>query len=55
MLMSSAQVAKIGWDGLLTGKRVVIPGVKNALLTQALRLAPRTVIARISANLNASS
>ena len=55
LLMSSAAVAKIGWDGLLTGKRVVIPGLKNNLLNQSLRITPRTIIARISASLNASS
>lgn len=54
VMMSSADVARIGWDGLLRGKRVVVPGATNKLLTQALRFAPRAVAARISALLNAS-
>jgi uncharacterized protein len=53
-VMASAQVAKIGWNGMLAGDRVVIPGLMNNLLNQSLRLAPRAVIARISASLNAS-
>jgi short-subunit dehydrogenase len=54
IMMSSADVARIGWDGLLRGKRVVLPGVQNKLLIQSLRMAPRAIAARISALLNAS-
>lgn len=55
MMMPSARVAKIGWEGLLANERVVVPGASNKLLIQSLRLGPRSVIARISAYLNASS
>lgn len=34
-------VARAAYDGLMRGKRVVIPGVRNRLLMQSLRLAPR--------------
>ena len=53
--MSSADVARAGWDGLLEGKRVVIPGLKNRLLVHSLRAVPRAIAARVSALLNASS
>ncbi len=52
--MSSREVARIGWQGLLAGDRVVIAGLKNNLLVQSLRTAPRALAVRISALLNAS-
>ncbi len=55
LMMSSAAVARAGWEGLLSGERVIVPGVTNKLLTQSLRLSPRRLVARISAYLNASA
>ncbi len=55
IMMRSADVARIGWDGLLSGKRIVVPGASNKLMIQSLRLAPRAIAARISALLNASA
>lgn len=55
VMMSSAAVARIGWEAVLSGDRVVVPGFANKLLMQSLRFGPRSVIARISAFLNASS
>jgi short-subunit dehydrogenase len=52
--MSSREVARIGWQGLLAGDRVVVAGFKNNLLVQSLRTAPRALAVRISALLNAS-
>jgi uncharacterized protein len=52
--MSSAAVARIGWNALLSGERVVVPGAVNKLLNQSLRFTPRSLITRISAYLNAS-
>ncbi len=37
--------------GLETGKRVVIPGVANALIVQAIRLAPRRLVTRFGARI----
>lgn len=54
LTMSSREVARIGWQGLLAGDRVVIAGVKNNLIVQSLRAAPRALAVRISALLNAS-
>ena len=52
--MSSREVARIGWQGLLAGDRVVVAGLTNNLLVQALRTAPRALAVRLSAWLNAS-
>ncbi|MDZ7630790.1 MAG: SDR family oxidoreductase [Gemmatimonadaceae bacterium] len=53
--LTSAEVARAGWDALLAGERIVIPGFANKVLIQSLRTAPRMIVARISALLNASS
>lgn len=55
LMMSSAAVARIGWDGLLRRETVVIPGFANKAMIQSLRAAPRAIAARISALLNASA
>ena len=55
LVMSSAAVARIGWDGLLRRERVVVPGFANKVMIQSLRAAPRAIAARISASLNASA
>ena len=55
IMMSSASVARAGWDGLLRRERVIVPGVANKLMIQSLRAAPRALAARISALLNASA
>ncbi len=49
LLMDAPTVARSGYDGLMRGKRLVIPGLANRLLVQALRVTPRrlaTAIAR---------
>jgi short-subunit dehydrogenase len=55
IVMSSASVARAGWDGLLRNDRVVVPGFANKAMVQSLRAAPRRVAAMISASLNASA
>ena len=42
--MSSASVARAGYRGLMAGKRLVIPGAKNKLLVQSLRISPRRAV-----------
>ena len=47
--MDAAAVARAGYEGMLRGKRIVIPGAANRALVQALRVTPRrlaTAIAR---------
>ena len=47
-LASAATVAEAGHRALLRGQRVAVVGVANRLMTFALRLTPRTLVARIS-------
>jgi short-subunit dehydrogenase len=47
-VMSAQDVAKGGYEGLLHGKRVVIPGFKNKLLSTSVRFAPRILAAKIA-------
>ena len=47
LVMDAATVARIGYDGLMTGKRVVVPGLLNALLVQGVRLTPRRLAAAV--------
>ena len=47
LLMDVREVARLGYEGMKAGKRVVIPGWKNRLLTNALRLVPRDTVTKI--------
>jgi short-subunit dehydrogenase len=40
-------VAQAGYDGMMHGKRVVIPGVLNKIGVQSLRIAPRRAVLRV--------
>ena len=51
-IMSAAEVAEIGFSGLLKGKTVVIPGLINKLLAFSVRLIPRRVVTAIASSLN---
>lgn len=42
--MDSAAVARIGYEGMMGSKRVVIPGWSNRLLVASARLMPRALI-----------
>jgi uncharacterized protein len=46
-IMDSQTVAKIGYRSLMEGKTVVIPGIKNQILTQSVRFAPRKIVTKI--------
>jgi short-subunit dehydrogenase len=50
--MDAHTVAQIGYDGMMAGKRVVIAGWKNQATAFSTRLAPRTVLAKITRKLN---
>lgn len=47
VVMDSMTVARAGYDGLMRGKRIVIPGVMNKAMVQSLRLTPRRLITKI--------
>jgi short-subunit dehydrogenase len=51
-VMSAAAVARVGFDGLMAGKRVAIAGMSNKATVLSTRLAPRTMLARIARKLN---
>ena len=42
--MDVREVARAGYEGMKQGKRLVIPGWKNRLLVEMLRLAPRNTV-----------
>jgi uncharacterized protein len=48
LMMDVATVARAGYQGLMKGKRLVIPGVGNKLLMESVRFAPRRVVTKIS-------
>lgn len=45
--MDAKTVAEAGYRGLISGKTIVIPGLKNKLLTQSLRISPRKLVTGI--------
>jgi short-subunit dehydrogenase len=52
--LSAADVAKVGYDAMMAGKRVAIPGVKNRLIVAMSRFMPRTALAAFVRKLNES-
>jgi len=46
LLVDVREVAQAGYEGMKQGKRVVIPGWKNRLLTQGLRFSPRSLVTK---------
>ena len=51
-LMSAAEVARAGHAGVLRGDRLVVPGLVNKAVSQAGRVVPRRLLARVAARLN---
>jgi hypothetical protein len=51
-MMSAQDVARIGYRGLMTGKRIVIPGWRNKLTAAISRRLPATFTARIVRRMN---
>jgi uncharacterized protein len=47
-VMDAPTVARAGYDGMMKGKGVVIPGLRNKLIPVAARLTPRPLIAALS-------
>ncbi len=47
MVMDARMVAQSGFEGLMAGRRIVVPGVRNQLLIQALRVSPRQLVTKI--------
>jgi uncharacterized protein len=47
-LMDAPRVARVGYDAMMKGKAVAIPGMRNKMIPIAARLAPRSVVATLS-------
>ena len=47
-VMDAPTVARAGYDGMMKGKTVVIPGLRNKLIPVAARLIPRPLMATLS-------
>ena len=47
-VMDAPRVARVGYDGMMKGKAVAIPGLRNKLIPVATRLTPRPLIASLS-------
>ncbi len=47
-IADAADVAKYGFDAMMHGKRLAIPGVRNKVIAQANRIAPRALSAKIA-------
>ena len=47
LLVDVREVARIGYEGMQQGKRVVIPGWKNRMVIEMLRIAPRRMVTKM--------
>jgi short-subunit dehydrogenase len=52
-VMSSADVARAGYDAMMAGRALAIPGVANKIAVQSVRFVPRRLAAKIAKALNA--
>jgi short-subunit dehydrogenase len=50
-VMEAADVARYGYDAMLRGARIAIPGWRNRLKAQAVRFFPRAMVARVARSL----
>ncbi len=47
-MMSAKAVAEKGYRGLIRGKTIVMPGVRNRILAQSVRFSPRKLVTKIA-------
>jgi short-subunit dehydrogenase len=47
LLVDVRDVARIGYEGLKQGKRIVIPGWKNRVAVELLRISPRETVTKV--------
>ena len=48
----SIDVAKAGYEAMKHGTRVVVPGMRNRLLAQSIRISPRRLVTAIVRKMN---
>jgi short-subunit dehydrogenase len=53
-MMTSEEVAGIGYRGMMEGRVIVIPGFLNKMGVQSLRLGPRAIIRKAARKLQES-
>lgn len=53
-MMTSGKVAEIGYRGLMKGKRVVIPGLKNTIAAFLAGISPHAIVLRVVRTLQSS-
>lgn len=46
-MMETETLAKIGYRGLMTNKTVVVPGMRNKILTESVRFTPRNLVTKV--------
>lgn len=46
-VMNAAAVAEAGYRGLMRGRRIIVPGLMNNILTSSVRFLPRRIVTRI--------
>ena len=46
-VMSAREVARAGYDGMMAGRAIVIPGLSNKIGVQVIRFAPRALVRRV--------
>jgi len=51
-VQSAEEVAALGYQGLKAGRRLVVPGIANKLLTMLMRLVPRSILVALSGRRN---
>jgi uncharacterized protein len=54
LMVDVREVARIGYEGMKQGKRVVIPGWKNRMVMEMLRLSPRRMVTKMVRKLQES-
>jgi short-subunit dehydrogenase len=48
LVMKASEVARAGYEGMMRGKTLVIPGLANLALVEALRVTPRRLVTAIA-------
>ena len=51
-VMNAAEVAEVGFSGLMNRKRIIIPGAMNKIIAFSTRLTPRSLLVLITRYLN---
>ena len=47
LMVDVRDVARIGYEGMKQGKRIVIPGWKNRVGVEMLRISPREMVTKV--------